>query len=593
ITALDAQVAEGSPARFRVDVNDVPAADTNLRFEISGSAGAEDVVSVPRFTLTAGLWSTTVDVPTRQDDLVEGDETLTLTLLDGSAYRPVDGSDVASTTIIDNDVPELRLAGGSSVAEGDSDSIVVIADQAPVRATQVVLSTAGTATSGTDFVAVPTVHTLPAGQSRFTVDVATLTDDAIEDDERIVVSLAPGGGYTIGQAASAVTTIVKPTGDAALPLVTLRTTATHVGEGQPLPLVISLSRAITHDLPVDLVYFGTARAGDDYAPAAGRITVPAGTTSLAVNVPTVQDDAVEGDRTLGARLAASDRFRTGSPSEAVGTIESDDVPELSLLGGGSTAIVEGGSSIFTIIADQAPAEPISISFSTLGSATEGTDFESTGSTIVLPAGQTSLTVDLRTLADDVSFRPTDMIAGEWPTRVGTVFVDEGETVQPGTPLLSLTDPQLTVTLRSNASDRTKLAQGQAVSVKVVGSTVEAPGVISQLDETASIDENTGEQFYEGRVDVDGLEGADGSSVIIEVALNQVEDALTVPIASVKQDGSGQDVVRVIDLEGDGAITEVPVETGLAEGSYLEVVGGLEGGEVVVVEVDAPTEAADE
>ena len=61
--------------------------------------------------------------------------------------------------------------------------------------------------------------------------------------------------------------------------------------------------------------------------------------------------------------------------------------------------------------------------------------------------------------------------------------------------------------------------------------------------------------------------------------------LAVPIAAVKPGGTGKDVVRVIDL-ANGKITEVPVVTGITEGSFIEIVSGLKGREVVVVETSA-------
>jgi multidrug efflux pump subunit AcrA (membrane-fusion protein) len=67
---------------------------------------------------------------------------------------------------------------------------------------------------------------------------------------------------------------------------------------------------------------------------------------------------------------------------------------------------------------------------------------------------------------------------------------------------------------------------------------------------------------------------------------QVKNALTVPIAAVKQNGVGEDVVRVID-RGTGKITTVRVTTGLTEGSYIQVKSGLSNDETVVVEVDQP------
>ncbi len=50
------------------------------------------------------------------------------------------------------------------------------------------------------------------------------------------------------------------------------------------------------------------------------------------------------------------------------------------------------------------------------------------------------------------------------------------------------------------------------------------------------------QVYEGKIEAPGLDGADGSAVSINVVTEQKSDALTVPIAAVKQNGTGQDVV---------------------------------------------------
>ena len=57
--------------------------------------------------------------------------------------------------------------------------------------------------------------------------------------------------------------------------------------------------------------------------------------------------------------------------------------------------------------------------------------------------------------------------------------------------------------------------------------------------------------------------------------------------AVKQNGSGEDVVRVIDLAKGGNVKEVAVETGLTEGSYIQVKKGLRGDETVIVEVQQP------
>ena len=180
----------------------------------------------------------------------------------------------------------------------------------------------------------------------------------------------------------------------------------------------------------------------------------------------------------------------------------------------------------------------------------------------------------------------------WPIRIGQVFVKEGDPLPPGTPMLSLTDPNFTVTLQASASDRTKLAVGQKCTVKLTGGDKEVDGTISELDQnltslTPTTPGGTAQQVYEGKINVADLGAADGASVSIDVTVQQRTNVITVPIAAVKQNGSGQDVVRVIDLANRAHVTEVAGTTGLSEGSYIEITKGLQGNETVIVEVDQP------
>ena len=72
---------------------------------------------------------------------------------------------------------------------------------------------------------------------------------------------------------------------------------------------------------------------------------------------------------------------------------------------------------------------------------------------------------------------------------------------------------------------------------------------------------------------------------ITVVNQQVTDALTVPISAVKQNGSGADVVRVINLAQGGRVTEVRVTTGLTEGSYIQITRGLHLNQLVISQVN--------
>ena len=153
-----------------------------------------------------------------------------------------------------------------------------------------------------------------------------------------------------------------------------------------------------------------------------------------------------------------------------------------------------------------------------------------------------------------------MIIADWPARVGTVFVDEGETVQLGQQLLTLTEPDFTITLFANPTDRSELVLGQLVTVELEAGDQTVEGRIVELDDAAIVNES-GAERYEGVVEVVGaLAAVDGATVSIEVVLDERIDAMVVPRAAIFQDGIGYPTVRVIDPDTLGQ-TEVAITTG--------------------------------
>jgi multidrug efflux pump subunit AcrA (membrane-fusion protein) len=591
IQSAAATVSEGTPATFVITASTTSASAIDIRLTTGGTAGSADIVVPPSVvTLPAGARSVAVTVATRVDTLVKPDKTLTVALAAGTGYN-VGSPNRAQTTIVDNNVPEVHIDGSGSVTPGGSRILTISADQAPLRDTQISLTFAGDATPTKDYLSVNPTVVMRAGQTSATIQIDTLTSDTIQPDRHIVAALTPAAGYRVGSPGAAVVTILGPSGDNALPVVTLRSATTHLSKGEPYAVTISLSAATSTPLTINLSYGGNAIQGADFTVPGGSIVIPPGTTSLPVAVPTVLDNVVTPDRILVVSVAASSNYRVGSPNTTAVTISSQNLPKLTITSD-TTTVQVGGAATFTIRADQAPVKDTSVGYQVLGTAQPGQDFDPLVGTALLRAGQLSVSVTLRSIRKDVAFQPTDMIVGSWPIRIGQVFVKEGDPLPPGTPVLSLTDPNFTVTLQASASNRTKLAVGQNCTVKLTGGDKESSGVISELDQnltslTPPQPGGTAQQVYEGKITVSDLGAADGASVSIDVTVQQKTNALTVPIAAVKQNGSGQDVVRVINLANKGRTTEVPVTTGLTEGSYIEITKGLKGDETVIVEVDQP------
>ena len=581
IQSTSTQVAKGGVASFVVNADCAPAANTS--FTLSVTAGGSAVIAPGTFTLLAGNTTATAQVQTIGNNLVQPDQTLTVQLDSGVGYT-VGSPSSASTTIVSSTVPQLTVSGNTTVQAGQSAVITVTADQAPVQDTQVSFQVSGSAQAGTDYAAFTPTVTLLAGHTSATLTVSTKTSSTVKPARTIVLSLLQSGAYRVGPVSTATVIIAATSGNAAIPVVTIRAASLRVPAGQPAQFTIGLDRALSEQLQLSVSYSGNAEPGHDYNPASGLLVVQPGQTALQVTVPTLDNGQVADNRALFLTIDPSPSYIVGDPAIAGSLIVNSTLPKLSILGGGGS-VPSGGGASFTIVADQAPINDISVQYSVTGTAQQGKDLQPVTGSAILAAGQTSVTVSVLTINTNVYFVPTDMIAISGPTQLGQVFVKEGQIIPTGTPLFSLTETNLTVSIDVSAADRTKLKVGQAVTVEVQGGDQSAPGVISQLDDFITTDKQTQKQTYQGKVQVRGdLGAADGTPVTVKVVTQERLGALTVPIAAVKQNGDGKDVVRVLNLS-TGEVRDVIVTTGLTEGSYIEVKSGLHAKDVVVVQID--------
>ena len=475
-----------------------------------------------------------------------------------------------------------------TVVEGNSATFTFTSDIVMPTDTVIDYIVTGSATAEDDYDDSPLDGSFifPQGAQSFNLEIQTLTDDEIESEEEIVIEVGDGFGigenlpYVPGALREARLAITSPPGD--FQTIKVSATSVTVNEGSNVSFEFETDFVSNEDTTITFTVGGTARSGSDYFAEDLEIDLPANAETVTVTFETRDDTIVENDETLSITITsnADETYVVGSPSSASTTIESNDLPELIIEGGGS--ISEGSSGEFTIRADQPVVEDTSINYALSGSATPGRDFNELSGTVVMPAGQSEVRVTIETIDDDVVFLPGDMVVASWPARVGTVSVDDGEFILLGQEVLTLTEPDFTITLTLNPTNRGNLEVGMAVEVEIQASDEEAvPGVILELDETATVT-GDGSERYEGVIETfEVLDAVDGASVNVDVTREEKVDVITVPIAAVLQDGQGNDVVRVVLV--DGTTTQVQIETGLSEGAFVEVTEGLAGDELVLVE----------
>ncbi len=473
----------------------------------------------------------------------------------------------------------------------------------------------GEATEEDDYDDVPDSVTFPAGASSVTLVVQTLDDDVLETaDEDLVVSIADQFGDNVVYSAgglSLATVAILADGVDERPVIEIDSDEPIVAEGGgggggaagggggggDITMTLTSSLELNEDIEIWYEVSGTTTLGEDYEDPdedtegqRGFVELPSGDTTVDITVNVRDDDLVEFDEDVTVRLLANPEDVAGDPSyyvalfpnQATTIIESDDIPELTLRGGGNVG--EGAATSVVVVADQAPVEDTSVNYQFSGSAEAGDDFEDLAGTVILRAGQTQVSIAIRTLDDDVVFLPSDIIVADWPARVGTVEVDEGEFMLQGEPILELTEPVFTIKLFAAATDFSVLEVGQIVTIELSAGDQEAEGVITELDSAATVDD-AGAERYEGIVESTSEEliAVDGAIVTIEVIVNEAVDVFAVPISAVSQDATGNKEVRI--LTDAGTIERVSVETGLEDGALIEITSGLDGTEIVIVEID--------
>lgn len=183
------------------------------------------------------------------------------------------------------------------------------------------------------------------------------------------------------------------------------------------------------------------------------------------------------------------------------------------------------------------------------------------------------------VADGV-LRPGDMVTGSWPQRVGENHVAVGDIVDPGAPLISFTAQEPVVTLQLLPSDKLRVEAGHPTRVELAATGTTATGVLGDVSSAATTLDD-GSLVYLGSITLDEpLVAPEGTQAVVTIVVRTSQDAIAVPLASLFSDATGRSVVRVVDA--DGSIRSVPVELGISEGAYVEVVTGLDGSESVVV-----------
>ena len=421
--------AEGEAASVTVRINPRRSSPTAVGLTYANvTAAGDDYAAAPAsVTIAANAASHTFTVQTTGDSTGEPDETFTIAI--GALPDGVVSASPSSTTvtITDDDpapVPVVTIAHDASpVTEGTAATFTVSASVAPASALAVTVEVAETPGGGfvaADDEGTETV-TIPPGETSATLSVPTTLDDTDEPGAQVTATVAAGGGYTVGTAASATVALADddPT------TVTLSGSASAIAEAEGTKtLTFTLNRALVagERLDVPVTVGGTATHRDDFGLTCGPglgcryvgdpggevffVGGPDAVRTATLTVTAIDDADDEGTHetvTVGLGTPGGNLDGGATASGSVGfeiTDDDDPLPVVTIAGG--AAVTEGTPAVFTLTADRAPSADLEVVVDV--SDAPASDFlvgsEQGRRTVTIPASQRSTTLTVPTVDDD-------------------------------------------------------------------------------------------------------------------------------------------------------------------------------------------------
>ncbi|QIL73929.1 IPTL-CTERM sorting domain-containing protein (plasmid) [Diaphorobacter sp. HDW4B] len=318
-----ATVTEGQAASFTITLSAASSGPSSIVVTPTGS-GSSPAVAGTHFDATpitvvvpAGSTTATVLIPTFAATPSGAGRSLTATMtsaVDGA----IGSADNASTMLVA--VPsELSITGPSTVTAGQAATFNIQLNTVSANPITVTVTPTGTgptpAVAGTDFDAIPQTITIAAGSQSFAVSIPTFAATPSGGGRSFSVALSNATGGSIGAASTASVTLVA----IAQPVLSISGPST-VEAGQAGSFNVLLSQAPSSPVTVTVTPAGTgtspALAGTDFDASPITITIPAGTISFVVKVPTLVATPSGAGRTFSVTLGNATGATIGSVASA-------------------------------------------------------------------------------------------------------------------------------------------------------------------------------------------------------------------------------------------------------------------------------------
>jgi hypothetical protein len=378
--------------RFTVKREGDLTANLVVRYEMAGTAtsGTDYTPPAGSVTLSAGAASADVIITPLNDALVEGEETVILTLVTNLGYD-IGTPGNATLNLRDDELPSISLsAPDPDAAEPSFDTGMIRVSRGTVTngTLTVFLAVSGTAIPGVDYIPLENFVIIPQGASSVDVEIIPFDDLHQEPNETIQVNLVAHSAYNIGGTRQ--TTVSLADDDGGAPPAAGFTFATSGAPESQSPGV-SVSLTLTSTVPINVEYrvIGGTAGSNDYTLANGTLTFNPGDLVLSIPLQINNDTVAEGNRTVRLALFNPENATLDGNKIHTYTIQDDDVTSISISATTPTATEAGPTpGNFRISRTGDTNSALTVNFQVTGSASAPTDYAALGNSVTLSAGVT-------------------------------------------------------------------------------------------------------------------------------------------------------------------------------------------------------------
>lgn len=364
-------------------------------FTLSGTAtNGGDYASIgTSVTIPAGQPSVNIVISPIQDNTIEGDESVIITLSASGTYLLDSSASSGSAFMVDDDAPTLSIVATDATASEDGQdpaTFVIKRSGDTSQPLTVSYALSGSAHHGVDYAILPGALTIPAGSSAGSITVVPIDDTIGEPTQTVGVQLRGGTSYAVGNPANATASIVDNDGPVVTVGVSDGTLGEIAGTGQ---LRFTTTGSGTGTITVRYTVTGTATPGVDYATLSGTLTMGRNTTAT-VTVTPLDDSVPEGLETITVTIDSDAAYTSFLDRTATLNLLDNDGTSVGVTAG-STYFDEGNGTVmvFHIAREGATADPLPVGYTMSGTASNGgdyVDYFSHGALpglLTIPAGQ--------------------------------------------------------------------------------------------------------------------------------------------------------------------------------------------------------------